>query len=106
MGVRSRHERSKYHQTLTSGRRILNDIGPTLHSLQYRGFVQDRIAKRYGYIFDLTQDVSTTPGRLLSLGSIANTPHQAPELRSLRNLPDQISIPSQSSIIAEGTIWI
>jgi hypothetical protein len=35
---------------------LLQELGPTLHSLQCRGFVRDHVAKRYGYIFDLPDE--------------------------------------------------
>lgn len=73
---------------------FLHTIGPTLHSLPCRGFVQDPLAKRYGYIFDLPHDAHPIPGRSLSLGNIANTSPPAPELRSLRHLLDQSTLPS------------
>jgi hypothetical protein len=73
---------------------FLHNMGPTLHSLQCRGFVRDPLAKRYGYIFDLPHDASPTHGRSLSVGNIANTRLPAPELRSLRHLLDHSSLPS------------
>ncbi|KAH7357454.1 prion-inhibition and propagation-domain-containing protein [Pyrenochaeta sp. MPI-SDFR-AT-0127] len=73
---------------------FLQNMGSTLHSLQCRGFVEDHIAKRYGYIFDLPHDLSFTSRRSLSFDNIARRPPPAPELRSLRQMLDQSTLPS------------
>lgn len=73
---------------------LLQDLGPTLHSLKCRGFVSDHVAKRYGYIFDLPDDLNppSHPRRLSTSDTDAMQP--MPELRSLRQMLDQSSTPS------------
>ncbi|KAF2115015.1 prion-inhibition and propagation-domain-containing protein [Lophiotrema nucula] len=73
---------------------LLQDLGPMFHSLQCRGFVSDFVDKRYGYIFDLPEELDNSsqavkpkqPG-LTALGL-------HPELRSLRQALDEVGVPS------------
>jgi hypothetical protein len=73
---------------------FLQDLGPTFHSLQCRGFIEDRVDSRYGYIFGLPDDFNKKP-----INSQPSTPNSAamqkmPELRSLRQMLDCSSTPS------------
>ncbi|KAI9663840.1 MAG: hypothetical protein M1821_007330 [Bathelium mastoideum] len=73
---------------------LLQDLGPSFHSLKCLGFVKDHFAKRYGYIFHLSEELG-----LASNNSRAPTPNTyalqpTPELRSLRQMLDQVSMPS------------
>lgn len=73
---------------------FLQDLGPTLHSLQCRGFVRDHVANRYGYIFDLSDELNSPPRRSQLFNQNPGVPHPTPQLRPLRQMLTQSSLPS------------
>ncbi|EXJ89005.1 hypothetical protein A1O3_02069 [Capronia epimyces CBS 606.96] len=82
---------------------FLQALGPTLHSLQCRGFVTDRVSNRYGYIFDLPDELHSSPSPSPSYHSqeavhinvdvrksgVPSLPHSTPQYRPLREMLDQ-----------------
>ena len=60
--------------------------------------MEDRVAKRYGYIFDLPGELSAAAGacKPASGGTYALESHLEPELRSLRQILDHSSMPSMN----------
>ena len=73
---------------------LLQVLGPMFHSLQCRGFVEDRVAKRFGYIFDLPDELNAPSPASRPVSSAMDAMHSAPELRSLRQVLEQTSVPS------------
>ncbi len=73
---------------------LLQDLGPMFHSLPCRGFVKDRLANRYGYVFDLPDELCPPPrpSQPPTQDTCAGQP--VPELRSLRQMLDQPGAPS------------
>ena len=75
---------------------LLQDLGPSFYTLQCRGFVEDRVTKRYGYISDLPDELSSSARacRPVSRDICVKEPEPEPELRSLRQILDHSSMPS------------
>ena len=73
---------------------LLQVLGPVFHSLQCRGFVEDHVAKRFGYIFDLPDEFNKISYNFRPVIPAMDTIQSAPELRSLRQVLEQTSMPS------------
>ena len=73
---------------------LLQEFGPSLHSLQCRGFVRDHVANRYGYIFKLPEELNPPSHPVRRSNSSIEMVQQMPELRSLRQMLDQSTTPS------------
>ena len=85
---------------------LLQDLGPTFHSLQCRGFVEDHVEKRYGYIFDLPNELNATSHACRPVAPVMYVMQPAPELRSLRQVLDQVSIPSLNMRLSLSVILL
>ena len=74
---------------------FLQNMGPALHSLQCRGFVEDKTEDRYGYVFDLPAELDpSSPATQLS-GSDPTAANSQPLcLKTLRQMLGQFKLPS------------
>ncbi|KAL9633190.1 MAG: hypothetical protein Q9164_004850 [Protoblastenia rupestris] len=101
------------HMTdLTISRRVnqvatlLQVLGPMFHSLQCRGFVEDRIAKRFGYIYDLPDELGAPSRASRPIAPATDAIHSVPELRSLRQALEQTNMPSLNLRLSHSLILL
>ena len=85
---------------------LLQDLGPSFHSLKCLGFVEDHVAKRYGYIFDLPDQLHASWYNSPPTAPIINDLQPAPELRSLRQVLDQNRTPSLNMRLSLSVVLV
>ncbi|KAI6824852.1 hypothetical protein KC340_g4768 [Hortaea werneckii] len=74
---------------------FLQNMGPALHSLQCRGFVEDKNEDRYGYVFDLPAELDPSSPATQSSSSDSTAANSQPLcLETLRQVLGQFKLPS------------